>query len=69
MKVGVGLKPGTKVDVVTEWVDQGLVDMVLGDGRSHALHLHEDVHHDSRGDCSEGAQPAEVATAGDLDKT
>ena len=29
MKVGVGLKPGTKVDVVTEWVDQGLVDMVL----------------------------------------
>jgi len=29
MKVGIGLKPGTKVDVVTEWVDQGLVDMVL----------------------------------------
>ena len=29
MKVGVGLKPGTKIDVVTEWVDQGLVDMVL----------------------------------------
>ena len=29
MKVGVGLKPGTKVDVVTELVDQGLVDMVL----------------------------------------
>ena len=29
MKVGVGLKPGTKIDVVTEWVDKGLVDMVL----------------------------------------
>jgi len=29
MKVGIGLKPGTKVDAVTEWVDQGLVDMVL----------------------------------------
>ena len=29
MKVGVGVKPGTKVDTVLEWVDQGLVDMVL----------------------------------------
>merc|ERR1711874_65086 len=29
MKVGVGVKPGTKVDTVFEWVDQNLVDMVL----------------------------------------
>ena len=29
MRVGVGLKPGTKVDTVMEWVDQGVVDMVL----------------------------------------
>jgi len=29
MKVGVGLKPGTAVEAVEEWVDQGLVDMVL----------------------------------------
>ena len=29
MKVGVGVKPGTKVDTVLEWVDQDLVDMVL----------------------------------------
>ena len=29
MRVGVGIKPGTKVDVVMEWVDQGVVDMVL----------------------------------------
>lgn len=29
MKVGIGLKPGTAVDVVMEWVDQGLVDMAL----------------------------------------
>lgn len=29
MKVGIGLKPGTKVDMVTEWVDKDLVDMVL----------------------------------------
>jgi len=29
MKVGVGVKPGTGVDTVFEWVDQNLVDMVL----------------------------------------
>eukprot|EP00092_Neocalanus_flemingeri_P029058 GFUD01031545.1.p1 GENE.GFUD01031545.1~~GFUD01031545.1.p1 ORF type:complete len:227 (+),score=73.60 GFUD01031545.1:34-714(+) len=29
MKVGVGVKPGTKVETVVEWCDQGLVDMVL----------------------------------------
>ena len=29
MRVGVGLKPGTSVDTVLEWVDQDLVDMVL----------------------------------------
>jgi len=29
MKVGVGLKPGSSVDTVLEWVDAGLVDMVL----------------------------------------
>ena len=29
MRVGVGMKQGTKVDVVMDWVDQGVVDMVL----------------------------------------
>ena len=29
MRVGVGLKPGTSVDTVLQWVDQDLVDMVL----------------------------------------
>ena len=29
MRVGVGVKPGTGVETVVEWVDQGLVDMVL----------------------------------------
>jgi len=29
MKVGMGIKPGTSVDAVVEWVDAGLVDMVL----------------------------------------
>merc|ERR1719430_2611434 len=29
MKVGVGVKPGTNVETVLEWTDQGLVDMVL----------------------------------------
>ena len=29
MRVGVGVKPGTSVDTVLEWVDQSLVDMVL----------------------------------------
>jgi len=29
MRVGVGVKPGTAVDTVFEWVDQRLVDMVL----------------------------------------
>ena len=29
MRVGVGVKPGTDVDTVLEWVDEGLVDMVL----------------------------------------
>ena len=29
MKVGVGVKPGTSVDTVLEWVDTRLVDMVL----------------------------------------
>lgn len=29
MKVGIGLKPGTGVDKVMDWVDQGLVDMAL----------------------------------------
>lgn len=29
MKVGVGVKPGTKAESVLEWTDQGLVDMVL----------------------------------------
>ena len=29
MRVGVGLKPGTRVDTVMEWVDEGVVDMVL----------------------------------------
>lgn len=29
MKVGMGLKPGTGVDAVVEWVDAGIVDMVL----------------------------------------
>ena len=29
MRVGVGVKPGTGVETVVQWVDQGLVDMVL----------------------------------------
>jgi len=29
MKVGVGIKPGTPVSSVMEWVDQDMVDMVL----------------------------------------
>jgi len=29
MRVGVGVKPGTSVDTVLEWVDSSLVDMVL----------------------------------------
>jgi len=29
MKVGIGVKPGTSADVVLEWTDQGIVDMVL----------------------------------------
>ena len=29
MKVGVGVKPNTDVNVVVEWIDQDLVDMVL----------------------------------------
>lgn len=29
MRVGVGVKPGTSVDTVLEWMDQDLVDMVL----------------------------------------
>ena len=29
MRVGVGMKPGTGVETVVQWVDQGLVDMVL----------------------------------------
>ena len=29
MRVGVGVKPGTSVDTVLEWMDQELVDMVL----------------------------------------
>jgi len=29
MLVGIGLKPGTGVDTVVEWCDEGLVDMVL----------------------------------------
>ena len=29
MRVGVGVKPGTNVDTVLQWVDQDLVDMVL----------------------------------------
>jgi ribulose-phosphate 3-epimerase len=29
MKVGIGLKPGTGVEAVVQWVDEGLVDMVL----------------------------------------
>jgi len=29
MKVGIGLKPGTPVESVMEWVDMGLVDMAL----------------------------------------
>ena len=29
MKVGVGVKPKTDINVVVDWVDQDLVDMVL----------------------------------------
>jgi len=29
MKVGIGVKPGTEINTVVEWVDEGLVDMVL----------------------------------------
>ena len=29
MRAGVGVKPGTGVETVVQWVDQGLVDMVL----------------------------------------
>jgi len=29
MKVGIGVKPGTDINTVVEWVDEGLVDMVL----------------------------------------
>ena len=50
MKVGVGVKPGTPVSSVVEWVDQDMVDMVLviqilvkgkeGEGVTHYINCH-----------------------------